>query len=83
MVRNQTAEEDPPGGVTPGDRRRSRQPVEIIPPDRAAAIWPESEARGGVDAGPISDDKQRSYRAKSRLPKGLRRRRAIASWQLL
>ena len=31
----------------------------------------------------ISDDEQRSYRAKSWLPKGLRRRRAMALSQLL
>jgi hypothetical protein len=31
----------------------------------------------------ISDDEQRSYRAKSWLPNGLRRRRAIALSQLL
>ena len=31
----------------------------------------------------ISDDEQRSYRAKSWLPKGLRRRRARTSLQLL
>jgi len=33
--------------------------------------------------GFISDDEQQSYRAKSWLPKGLRRRRAIALSQLL
>jgi hypothetical protein len=31
----------------------------------------------------IADDEQPSYRAKSWLPKGLRRRRAGTSWQLL
>jgi hypothetical protein len=31
----------------------------------------------------IADDEQPSYRAKSWLPKGLRRRRARTSWQLL